>query len=227
MDLEYTKISFSTSGEPCLNNCKNNKCFTHYSLTPNTCIPGNETALVYHTTNNRVRSEFTCLSRCGAFGKHITWCFVSNDKELWDECNAQTETHWIKGYRTLHNGICADKCKMDDYYENYMCENYYGFKHKCDPKKYRYIRATTKYRENCYTKCDDGHSNGSYYECLNKIGARGNCALPATFPSLRTFFNVRLARIINCINDSKVEDGCILFRDHFRNISALAFRSLA
>lgn len=219
MDLAYTKISFTTSRKPCLNDCKNKKCFTDYSLTEEACTPGNEIAPVYQTS--RTQYKHNCLSRCGKYGYSYEWCFVSNKNDDWDYCSSETRTTWKKGQNTIHYGPCSDECKIDDYYKIHMCSNYHGSRNKCDPRAYSYIQARTTYGEKCVSKCDnnDGYNN---YWCYDKNQNKEKCAPPAKPPALSEFVNIPVPRRIDCINTSKRTKRCNGIGEYRSNISASA-----
>lgn len=218
MDLTYTKISFATSGQPCLNDCKNNRCFTDYHLTVKTCIPGNETAPAYQTSLTQQKP--TCLSRCGKFGYNYEWCFVSNEQQ-WDYCSSETRTTWRKTQQTFHYGPCSDECKMDDYYKDYMCTNYHGSKYKCDPRAFSHVQAKTIYGTKCVNKCDNNYGYGSYW-CYDAKQNQEKCAPPAKPPALKEFVNIPVPRRIDCINTSKRKKRCNNIAEHRGNISASA-----
>lgn len=218
LDLTYTQISFTISGKPCLNDCKNNKCFTDYQLTVNNCIPGNETAPVYHTSLTQYKP--TCLSRCGKFGYNYDWCFVSNEQH-WDYCSSETRTSWRKTQQTLHYGPCSDECKLNEYYNDHMCTNYHGSKYKCNPKANNHVQAKTIYGKKCVNKCDNNNGYGHYW-CYDEEQNQVKCAPPAKPPALREFVNVPITKRIDCINLSKREKRCNTIVDHRGNISASA-----
>lgn len=220
MDLTYSKVSFTTSGELCVNDCKNSKCFTDYHLTTKSCIPGNETAPAYRTSLTQNKS--TCLSRCGQFGYKYEWCFVSNELH-WDYCSSEIRTSWRKGQKTIHFGPCSDECKMDDDYEYHMCTNYHGSRYKCDPRTYSYVQARTIYGNKCVNKCDN--NNGySHYWCYDEKQNLVKCAPPAKPPALNEFVNIPAQRRTNCINTSKRKKRCIDIGENRGNISASAQR---
>lgn len=218
MDVTYKKISFTKSGEACLNDCKNNKCFTDDNLIAKTCSPGNATAPVFHTSLTQEKP--TCLSRCGKFGHNYEWCYVSNEKH-WDYCSSETRTIWRKGQQTLYYGPCSDECKMDDNYKVYMCTNYHGSRYKCDPKTYNYVETNNMYGTKCVNTCEN--NNGyRHYLCYDIKQSLLKCAPPAKPPALREFFNVPVPKTFDCINTSKRKKRCNNIEEHRGNVSALA-----
>lgn len=187
LDLAYTKISFTENGEPCINNCKSNKCFTGYDSLAKTCTPGEETAPIYHTSMTQDKS--TCLSRCGKYGYKYDWCFISNEKK-WDYCNSDIKTVWTNGQQyTLNYGPCADECKMDANNE-YMCSNYNGYSYKCNPKRHPYVQARTTYGDKCVSDCWKYDAGDHHYWCHDIHSGRNYCAPPAKIPNLNEFVQV-------------------------------------
>lgn len=188
MHLTFTKVSYATSGKPCFNDCTNNECFTALSkfsesqFIVETCIPGNETAPIYHTSM-MTSTESTCTTRCATSGEDTEWCYVSNNLGNVDFCSSETRIIWRKGYKTLHGRTCYDECKMDDSYEDYRCTvDLYENKDECDPKEYSYVQAKTIFGHKCVSEClihDD------YYNCDDEETYRSPCAQPAIPPALR------------------------------------------
>lgn len=188
LDLAYTKISFTDKGEPCLNNCKDNKCFTGYDLIAKTCTLGKETAPVYHTSMTQDKSK--CLSRCGKYGYGYEWCFVSNEISDWDYCNSDVKINWTSGQQyTLDYGPCADECKMDGNKE-YTCSNYNGYSYKCNPKRHPYIQARTRKGEKCVSDCWKYDTGDHHFWCRDAHLVQDYCAPPAKRPELNDFVQV-------------------------------------
>lgn len=187
LDLAYTKISFTDNGEPCINNCKDNKCFTGSDCIAKTCTPGEETAPVYHTSMTQGKPN--CLSRCGKYGYKYDWCYISNEKD-WDYCNSDVKIVWTNGQQyTLNFEPCADECKMDANKE-YMCSNYKGYSYKCNPKRYPYVQARTMYGEKCVSDCWKYGNGDHHFWCYDGHSGQHYCALPAKMPSLSEFIKV-------------------------------------
>lgn len=198
LDLAYTNISFTENGEPCINNCKGNKCFTGSDFIEKTCTPGEEPAPVYHTS--MTQDKPTCLSRCGKYGYKYDWCYVSNEKE-WDYCNSDIKIIWTKGQQyTLNYGPCADECKMDANKE-YVCSNYNGYSYKCNPTRHPYVQARTMYGEKCVSDCWKYDTGDHHLWCYDAQSGQHYCAPPAKMPNLSEF--VQVPEINECTHISR------------------------
>ncbi|KAJ2941555.1 hypothetical protein O0L34_g14608 [Tuta absoluta] len=101
---EYNTFARATDGQPCISNCKYNKCISDWNGSTKPCWTNNQASPKYLTANVMDKQSEYCLSNCGFFGYAYQWCLTTNQKG-WDYCNAE------KTAVSVFKKPCTSKCR--------------------------------------------------------------------------------------------------------------------